>query len=113
MKNTTKLLAGVALLSIGFAAGKLTDTQEIKATDENKQTINGQMVSIELWENKKEGYFDLIIEPIKNVNLSTEWDLNSQDNYKDAYLTGSTKERYESFYENNWKKQGIEYSWDK
>lgn len=116
-KVITQVLVGSTLLGLGFVGGLYT--HDVKSAS-GEQIINGKMVKITLAENKQGGYFDLLVEPKKGVNVSTEWDINTNDNYKDLYLTGLTQEKYKKDWTDrqtldilNKTSNNPKYSWDK
>lgn len=95
MKKTKAITLIIVSFAVGFTASMLTQV--------NKERIVSNKVVIEYIDNKDT--FDILIKPKKGYNLHNESSMNDTDNYKDAYISGLTKERAQKI---NYKAQ-----WDK
>lgn len=96
----------LAVGAICFTGGLFTSKPMIN----NKQTIENEQVSIEYIRVNNE-VFDILVTPKNNMNLSPEFDLRSENNYKDAYLVGLSKEKAKQL--NDSRTEPVEFNWNK
>lgn len=78
----------------------------------NVQRIDNDQVEIEYIESN--GFFDILITPKDNYNVSSEFENKVGEHYSDFYISGVSKEKAMNFYDkNNMKQKGIEWTWNK
>lgn len=106
-----KLLTIIGILTV-FCIGYVTGVNEpvAEAAPKKTQTFKNKHVTIKYIETKS-GQFDLLIMPAKGYNITPEWDMQGNTNYKDAYLVGWNKKEAQTFHKKS--KAKYKFTWDK
>lgn len=85
-------MSGVAL-GAGISLSLVNNNKNDVIISNDQVTISYKKVNNEL--------FDLLIEPKGNMNITSEFDLEQDVNYKDAYLVGISKDKSKSLNSND------------
>lgn len=85
-------ISGVAL-GVGVSLYLMNSNKNDVVISNDQVTISYKKVNNEI--------FDLLIEPKGDMNITSEFDLEQDVNYKDAYLVGISKDKSKSLNSND------------
>ena len=87
-RNIVRVLIMISFIGIGYFVG----------INKERNVISNENVEIEYIKVNDEIY-DIYVTPKNNTNLTPEFNLSNENNYKDAWLTGRSKENAKKNYE--------------